>query len=80
MTIQVRFFGSLSESVGETIEIELADAPTVGDLRARCAEMHAGAASVLSTCMVAVNTEFAEDATALSAGDEIAFLPPVSGG
>ena len=34
----------------------------------------------LSSLAVAVNSEYAEDATGLSQGDEIAIIPPVSGG
>ena len=34
----------------------------------------------LSTYMVAVNNEYASDATVLSDKDEVAIIPPVSGG
>ncbi|MBT2163289.1 MoaD/ThiS family protein [Zobellia barbeyronii] len=34
----------------------------------------------LSSLAVAVNSEYAEDAKILSKGDEIAIIPPVSGG
>nr|WP_295873094.1 molybdopterin converting factor subunit 1 [uncultured Chitinophaga sp.] len=34
----------------------------------------------LSSLMVAVNREYAGDAQAIGAGDEVAVIPPVSGG
>ena len=36
--------------------------------------------SVLTRCLVAINGEYAERDSWLSAGDELAVLPPVSGG
>lgn len=34
----------------------------------------------LKSCMIAVNQEYAEDDLAISSQDEIAIIPPVSGG
>lgn len=36
--------------------------------------------SILKHCLVAVNGEYAERDSCLHAGDELAVLPPVSGG
>lgn len=80
MNIRVRFFGSLSEAIGPFADLEVGDDATVGALRRRLAELNGGSATVLETCMVAVNTELEGDGTPLVAGDEVAFLPPVSGG
>ncbi|MBY0514544.1 MAG: MoaD/ThiS family protein, partial [Gemmataceae bacterium] len=37
-------------------------------------------APLLAVCAVAVNHDFADDARALSPADEVAVIPPVSGG
>lgn len=79
-TISVRFFGSLSESIGSEATIEFDGEATVGALRSRLIKLHGEESDALATCMIAVNTEFAEESAVLTASDEVAFLPPVSGG
>ena len=79
-TISVRFFGSLSESIGPAVTLDFEGDVTVGTLRSRLSEIHADAAEALATCMIAVNTEFSADDAVLTADDEVALLPPVSGG
>ena len=81
MLVRVLFFGGLREALGaKEASEELPDGATVADL---CAQLEAnvpafeGAGSRLR---VAVNREFAGDSTVLREGDEIALLPPVSGG
>ena len=41
---------------------------------------HPALAALQAECRLAVNREFAADGRAFSAGDEIAVIPPVSGG
>jgi MoaD family protein len=57
------------------------DAATVGEVLAR-AEVEYGEdfTAVLKSCRVWVNGEPADATTAVRAGDEVAILPPVSGG
>jgi molybdopterin converting factor small subunit len=43
-------------------------------------EQCAALASLAPRSLVAVNAEYADDATRLTAGDEVALIPPVSGG
>ena len=75
------FFGVLSELIGEgPIELGFDGPATVGDLRARVQRGHEEAADHVARCMVAVNREYVADDRALADGDEVAFLPPVSGG
>src|SRR5580698_4662974 len=81
MRARVLFFGMLKEVVGRASED--AEFPEGADLRAvfecyatRFPRLHQMAASIV----VARNQEFAALSTALSEGDEVAFLPPVSGG
>ncbi len=81
MKLNLRFFGRLSEDLASTVWPEsFPEELTVSELRSLLGAHAPGDASALLTCMVAVNTEFADDGQALADGDEVAFLPPVSGG
>jgi molybdopterin converting factor subunit 1 len=75
----LRLFASAREAAGTGRE----EVPgkTVEQLLANAVERHGDQfAAVLATCRVWVNGEEVEPATALSEGDEVAVLPPVSGG
>ena len=81
MRARVLFFGMLKEVVGHAAED--AEFPAGADLRAvfecyaaRFPQIKQMAASIV----VARNQEFAALSTRLADGDEVAFLPPVSGG
>jgi MoaE-MoaD fusion protein len=83
MVLQVRLFAVLRERAGcETLEIELAEGATVADaLRSLSAESEPLATAVEAMPVVmAVNRAYADEGTTLSAGDELALIPPVSGG
>jgi molybdopterin synthase catalytic subunit/molybdopterin converting factor small subunit len=74
--VTVRLFAGLRERAGTGMrELDLPDGATVGDVYAALAM---GAEP--SGLSYAVNREYAERGAALSDGDEIALLTPVSGG
>lgn len=75
MAITVKFFASLRERVGRD-EVVLDTAATAAEAWAQAT---AGQALPENT-LVAVNMEYAGLDTPLSAGDEVAFFPPVTGG
>jgi molybdopterin converting factor small subunit len=79
--VRVRFFASARDAAGVA---ELGVAPQRLDdlLDALCADRGPAFAAVLATARVWVNGDDPAhgDATALVAGDEVAVLPPVSGG
>lgn len=79
MTVQVRLFAALREAAN-TSEVS-AEGKTVGDvvdaLSARYGERFATVAGVSS---FVVNGERASRGTPIAEGDEVALLPPVSGG
>jgi MoaD family protein len=83
-TVRLRLFASAREAAGRTAdEFDLASAPTVGAVLDRaCADYGPTFADVLATARVWVNGDepVAGRATRLAAGDEVAVLPPVSGG
>ena len=79
--MNVRLFARLREIAGApVVSVVLPDSATVQDawrsLAGRFPEMGAYAGSV--SC--AVNDDYARMNASLKEGDEVAFLPPVSGG
>ena len=81
MRVQVLYFGVLKECFGaERDAAELAEGSSVEDLLHLLRERAEGAVVAWSSMAVAVNREYAGRATVLQDGDEVALLPPVSGG
>jgi molybdopterin converting factor subunit 1 len=89
--VKVLFFGVLRDSFGVPDEVaELADGATVGELlrilRGRTSKdwMANGEPSsddqLWRSLAVAVNREYGSTSIVLREGDEVALLPPVSGG
>ena len=81
MKLSIRFFGTLRESIGEaTREFEVPDDCRVADLREILAEALPAFREFGARVPIAVEHEVAREDRALREGDEIALLPPVSGG
>lgn len=79
MTITVRAFGITKEILGgREVAIEISG-KTVGDLRNKLLDSHPKLIG-LRSMMIAVNNQYAEDSEILSGSEEIALIPPVSGG
>jgi MoaE-MoaD fusion protein len=81
MKLRVIYFGMLKDAVGRQIdEVTLPAGSTLGDLvedRIRHTDVIGNFRKVLA---YSVNQEYAQLSTVLKDGDEIAMLPPVSGG
>ena len=77
----VKFFASLREDLGRA-ELELAAASVADLLDALRAELGADMAAIeQENVRIAVNQDLIDDFNQpLAAGDEVAFLPPVTGG
>jgi molybdopterin converting factor subunit 1 len=76
MTLEVKLFAMLRERAGsDSVAVELPEGATVGDLLGELAPL-IGAMPVRA----AVNREYSVDSAPLSDGDEVALIPPVSGG
>ena len=74
-------FARLRDAAGaDAVPVELPAAATVADLRRRLAAAHPALAGLLERSAVAVNHDFADADRRLAAGDEVAIIPPVSGG
>jgi len=83
--VDVLYFGMLKDAFGEErATVQLAEGADVGGLlevlQAREASAKDGVGAVWSALAVAVNREYAGRGTKLQDGDEVALLPPVSGG
>ncbi len=82
MTIRIRLFSCLRADAGaDELELELADGATVSDALGSLRRT-GPLVEVLARVPVvmAVNRSYADDHTPLAADDEIALIPPVSGG
>src|SRR5437763_1506364 len=76
MIVSVRLFAGLRERAGaEVVELELPEGGRVADVLDRLGGVTDGLAVVM-----AVNQEYAAEDTRLEPGDELALIPPVSGG
>ena len=81
VTVTLRLFAVYRERVGsDCIEMTLPNGATVDDALQRLAEEHPATVLLLPTTMVAVNQVYVERSHLLKAMDEVALIPPVSGG
>ena len=81
MKIHLRFFASLRERVhASEADRDLPDGTTVGDAWEAVCREHPQAAPLGAAMSFAVNREYVARAHALRDGDELALIPPVSGG
>jgi molybdopterin synthase catalytic subunit len=79
--VQVLFFGMVKDVVGRASEtLELPEGKRLADVFDHYASKAPSLREFASSIVLARNHEFTPPDTALADGDEIAFLPPVSGG
>ena len=76
MEVRIRLFAGLRERAGaDEVELQLPEGARVRDALAQVAQLTAGVPVVM-----AVNREYAREDDTLAAGDELALIPPISGG
>src|SRR5271170_1896950 len=81
MRVRVLFFGQLKEITGvEQEETDLSEGARVEDLFERYGRRFPKLAAFRSSIAASVNQEYVAWRAPLATGDEVAFLPPVSGG
>jgi molybdopterin synthase catalytic subunit len=79
--IRVLFFGVLRDIVGLREEsVEIPDGGKVEAVFTHYATRYPALEGMSRSLVLAVNQQFSEPSALLSEGDEVAFLPPVSGG
>ena len=82
MKVSVRLFASMrDEAAGaDRVELDLAAAATAEDVWRALVARHPSLAPRRGSLAVAVNRSYAGFHDPVAEGDEIAFIPPVSGG
>ncbi len=81
MKIKVLCFGALAHDMGqESMEIDLPDNASVEDAIQALSHEHKVLGRYRSRLAFAVNLEYVSSTQALKDGDELALIPPVSGG
>jgi molybdopterin synthase sulfur carrier subunit len=85
MIVRVRLFAVAREAAGaEFVDIELSASdgapPTVADLRQAFLAQLPALRYAAKQLMFAVDSDYATDATQVSAASDVACIPPVSGG
>jgi molybdopterin converting factor subunit 1 len=83
ITVRVMYFAKSREAAGTSEEeVELAAGSSTKELLSTILVKHPGLESVMRSCVLALNQEYLapnHEAT-LKAGDEVAIIPPLSGG
>ena len=81
MRVRVRLFASLREAAGrDQLELDLPRDATAETAWQRLVAAHPSLAARRASLAVAVNRAYARFDAPLSAGDEVVFIPPISGG
>src|SRR5580658_7952769 len=81
MRVRILFFGILKDLAGTSSDaLDMHENATVGDVLERWAKQLPRLKEALPSLAVAVNQQYAGAETALHSNDEVALLPPVSGG
>jgi len=80
-TVKVRLFARLAELAGTRSEdVEIGEGLRACDVYRLLEERHPQIAGLADKVMYAVNQEYASAEAPLREGDELALIPPVSGG
>jgi len=79
--VTIKLFAILRERAGVSdFTVDLADGATGADASKAIVAKHPGLAELLPRVAYAVNRDYARVDSLLADGDEVAVLPPVSGG
>jgi molybdopterin synthase sulfur carrier subunit len=80
VTLKIKAFGITKDILGSrNVELTLTEDGTVSGLRKMLSEKYPHMKG-LKSLYIAVNNEYAEDSVVLTGEEEIALIPPVSGG
>ena len=83
MKIRVLFFAACRDVAGsDKTELEVKEGTTVSGLVKLVVEKHPKLTKMLSNLVLSLNLNYTDvkSSKVLSAGDEVAFIPPISGG
>lgn len=81
MRVTVQLFAVARDLAGcEAVDVELPAGADVAALRHAMARQSPALAELVKTAAIAVNAQYAGDATPIPNGADVAVIPPVSGG
>ena len=81
MNIEVLFFASARDLAGVSqLQVELPDGADLKELLRQLTQEHPALEPVVKSARFARNEEFVDLSSPLEDGDQVAWLPPVSGG
>lgn len=81
MKVKLLLFASLKDIAGRRdLEMELDDGSTLQQVTEKLTSLYPEIGRMQNSVRIAINQEFADENIPLNNGDEIAFLPPMSGG
>jgi molybdopterin converting factor subunit 1 len=81
MLVSIKLFAEARELAGTAeVGLLLDEVATIADVKRTLLESYPQLERLLGRCAIARNCDYATDADAIVAGDELAVIPPVSGG
>ena len=81
VTVRVKLFALARQLAGcDFLNVRIPDPGTVGDVREGLARACPALAGMVQQVMIAVDSEYADNAMPVTARSEVACIPPVSGG
>lgn len=80
MRVTARLFGHYRDLQPDGLEVEIPSGATVADLARKLASQDARLEGIERHCRAAINEEYTHAQAVLQEGDEVAFIPPMSGG
>ena len=80
MQVTVKLFAMLKEGLGESVVLDVPEPATVRALLQRFSQVHPRFAPAVASLRVAVDHAYAQGDEVIRPGQEVAIIPPVSGG
>ncbi|QDT11598.1 MoaD/ThiS family protein [Stieleria marina] len=81
MQVKVLLFAAAKEAAGcDSISVEVPDDASAGEVADALAGVLPSIVDLMPSCRLAIDNEYVGRDTIVSAGHEIALIPPVSGG
>ncbi len=81
MKIKALFFAACRDIVGNReLDLDVGEGSQVDDLKNVLLVKYPELATINNVLSIAVNAEYVDGNTILNSGDEVALIPPVSGG
>ena len=81
MKVNIRLFAALREVLGRgEVTLNVSEGATVGELQGQLMREYPAVEAFLATLVWAVNEDYVSAEHRVREGDEIALIPPISGG